>query len=55
MISGKVSTVNEYVISTCFAEIMASVLAVACKQFSGTFTFPISGAVKRFLIKASIK
>jgi len=26
------------------------VLADACKQFSGIFTFPESGAVKRFVI-----
>jgi len=30
------------------------VWAVACKQFSGTFTFPGSGAVKRFVITTSV-
>ena len=30
------------------------VLAVACKHFSGTFTFPGSGAVKRFVITTSV-
>jgi len=31
-----------------------AVLVVACKQFSGIFTFPGSGAVKRFVITASV-
>jgi len=30
------------------------VCAVACKHFSGTFTFPGSGAVKRFVITTSV-
>jgi len=30
------------------------VLAVACKHFSGTFTFSGSGAVKRFVITTSV-
>jgi len=30
------------------------VLAVACKQLSGVFTFPGSGAVKRFVITTSV-
>jgi len=30
------------------------VWAVGCKQFSGTFTFPGSGAVKRFVITTSV-
>jgi len=30
------------------------VLAVACKQFSGVFTSPGSGAVKRFVITTSV-
>ena len=31
-----------------------AVLVVACKQFSVIFTFPGSGAVKRFVITASV-
>jgi len=27
---------------------------MACKQFSGSFTFPGSGAVKRFVITTSV-
>jgi len=30
------------------------VLTVAYQQFSGTFTFPESGAVKRFVITTSV-
>jgi len=30
------------------------VLAVACKHLYGTFTFPGSGAVKRFVITTSV-
>jgi len=30
------------------------VLALACKQISGTFSFPGSGAVKRFVITTSV-
>jgi len=30
------------------------VWAVACKQYSGTFTFPGSGAFKRFVITTSV-
>jgi len=30
------------------------ILVVACKQISGTFTFPGSGAVKRFVILTSV-
>jgi len=32
-----------------------SFLAVACKQFSGTFTFSGSGAVMHFVIASSVK
>ena len=51
MVSGKFST-NIYAICTCVAEIMASngSLSVSYTQFSGTLTFPGSGAVKRFVI-----
>ena len=54
MVCGKLSA-NLYVINTCFAEIMASngILSMACKQFSGTFTFLGSGAVKHFVITTS--
>jgi len=31
-----------------------AVLVGACKQFSGIFTFPGSGAAKRFVITASV-
>jgi len=51
LVSGKLST-NLYVINTCLLKkwLQMAVLAVACKQLSGTFNFPECGAVERFMI-----
>jgi len=48
--------INIIIISTCFAETMVSGSSFSsgiCKQFSDIFTFPGSGAVKRFGVSLS--
>jgi len=58
LVSGKLST-NLYVINICVFLLLKlwlqmTVLAVACYQLSCTFFSPGSGAVKRFVITASV-
>ena len=53
--SGILST-NVYVIKHVSLKVwlQIEVWTVACKQFSGTFTFPRSGSFKRFVILTSV-